>query len=102
MSIASSPQISHTNVARRRSQSDFLPAAMRVVWILIISCALLTAGFTFYPEWIHLSEMKSQLAKQKTQLEELQKLETIARDRLDLMKAGETIFRLNGNTHPHS
>ena len=93
---------------------------MRVVWILIISCALLTAGFTFYPEWIHLSEMKSQLAKQKTQLEELQKLaqererevrllqndreylETIARDRLDLMKAGETIFRLNGNTHPHS
>ena len=120
MTSGFSTQISHTTVARRRSQSDFLPAAMRVVWVLIIASALLTAGFTFYPEWLRLSEMKSHLAKQKAQLEDLQKLaqnreqevrllqsdreylETIARDRLDMMKEGETIFRLSGNTHPHS
>ena len=105
--------------SRRRSQTNFLPAAMRVVWVLIIFSALLTAGFTFYPEWLRLNEMKLGLAKQKSQLEELQKLsqqrtqevhllqtdreylENIARDRLDMMKEGETIFRLSGNTHPH-
>jgi len=29
-------------------------------------------------------------------------LETIARDRLDLMKEGETIFRLGSAAHSHS
>ncbi len=93
---------------------------MRLMWVLIILAALLTAGFTFYPEWLRLKEMKLHLAKQKTELEDLQKLaikreqevrllqndreylEIIARDRLDMMKAGETIFRLNAVTHTHS
>lgn len=93
---------------------------MRLVWVLIIASALMTAGFTFYPEWVRLSEMKAHLAKQKAHLEELQKLakerdeevhllqtdrdylETIARDRLDMMKEGETIFRLSSATHSHS
>ena len=93
---------------------------MRIVWVLIIASALMTAGFTFYPEWVRLSEMKAHLAKQKTHLEELQKLakerdeevhllqtdrdylETIARDRLDMMKEGETIFRLSSATRQHS
>ena len=115
-----STQPHHAAMMRRRSQPDLLPAAMRIVWVLIIASALMTAGFTFYPEWIRLSEMKMNLAKQKSHLAELQKLakardqevhllqtdrdylEIIARDRLDLMKEGETIFRLSSATHPHS
>jgi len=86
---------------------------MRIVWVLIFGSALLTAGFTFYPEWTRLSSMKHDLASQTARLEELKKstaehervvhllqtdkeyLEMIARDRLDLMKDGETIFRLS-------
>jgi cell division protein FtsB len=93
---------------------------MRIIWVLIITSALLTAGFTLYPEWIHLNEMKFNLAKQRTELERVQKLtheheqeihfletdrdylETVARDRLDMMKEGETIFRLSGTQHPRS
>ena len=104
--------VAHTN-SRRRSQSEFLPTAMRVVLGLIGACALLIAGFTFYPQWIRLSEMKKDLAAQTAHLDELKKstaeheqeahllqtdkdyLEMIARDRLDLMKNGETIFRLS-------
>ena len=103
---------SHTNT-RRRSQSDFLPTAMRVVIGMIVVCALLIAGFTFYPVWNRLSDMKHDLSRQTARLEELKKataerelqvhllqtdkeyLEMIARDRLDLMKDGETIFRLS-------
>jgi cell division protein FtsB len=98
---------------RRRTQSELLPTAMRVVSVLIVFCSLLTAGFTFYPEWVRLHDMKRDLAKDKSRLEELTKLakdreqevrllqtdpeylEMIARDRLDLMKDGETIFRLS-------
>ena len=116
MSSGFSTHDNHSPV-RRRSQSLFLPAAMRVMWVLIIASALLTAAFTFYPEWIRLTEMRLHLAKQKNQLEELQKLardreqevhllqtdpdylEIIARDRLDMMKEGETIFRLGSSQH---
>lgn len=111
----------HGAQTRRRSQGDFLPTAMRVVATLIVFCALLTAGFTFYPEWIRLHDMKRDLAAQKMKLEDLHKLvesrelevhllqtdreylEMIARDRLDMMKEGETIFRLSSTPlHPHS
>jgi len=108
-----------SNTTRRRSRSEFLPAAMFVVSVLIVVCALLTLGFTFYPEWTRLTDMKDDLVRQKTHLEDLQRLatdrhkeirllqedpaylETIARDRMDLMKSGETIFRLSA-IHPHS
>jgi len=111
----SANRIHTTNSAnqRPRSQADFLPVAMRVVWVLIVGSALLTFGFTFYPEWNRLSEMKRDVAAKKSHLEELRKtasarelevkllqtdreyLEMIARDKLDLMKNGETIFRLS-------
>ena len=99
--------------SRRRSQSEYLPAAMHVVLCLIVLCAVLISGFTFYPQWTRLSSMKHDLACQTARLEELKKstceheqvvhllqtdkeyLEMIARDRLDLMKDGETIFRLS-------
>jgi cell division protein FtsB len=121
MVSALSTQPHHSAVVRhRQSQADFLPAMKRIVWTLIISAAVLIAGFTFYPEWIRLNEMKLHLAKQKAELQQSQNhtqqweqevhflqtdrdyLETIARDRLDMMKEGETIFRLSGNTHQHS
>ena len=104
----------------RRRQADYLPAMTRVVIALIVVCTLLTMGFAFYPEWTRLSDMRSDLAKQQTRLSELRKqadrriqevdllqhdpeyLEMIARDRLDLMKSGETIFRLSSSGHPHS
>jgi cell division protein FtsB len=99
--------------ARRHRQSEFLRNAVRVMWSLIAAVVLLLAGFTFYPEWTRLSDMKKDLALQKAKLEELKKttegrelevqllqndphyLEMIARDRLDMMKEGETIFRLS-------
>jgi cell division protein FtsB len=99
--------------ARRHRQSEFLRNAVRVMWSLIAAVVLLLAGFTFYPEWTRLSDMKKDLADQKAKLEELKKttegrelevqllqndphyLEMIARDRLDMMKEGETIFRLS-------
>jgi cell division protein FtsB len=99
--------------ARRHRQSEFLRNAVRVMWSLIAAVVLLLAGFTFYPEWTRLSDMKKDLASQKAKLEELKKategrelevqllqndphyLEMIARERLDMMKEGETIFRLS-------
>jgi len=100
--------------ARRHRQSEFLRNAVRVMWSLIAAVVLLLAGFTFYPEWTRLSDMKKDLASEKAKLEELKKttegrelevqllqndphyLEMIARERLDMMKEGETIFRLSG------
>jgi cell division protein FtsB len=117
----SANRIHTTNSAntRRRAQEDFLPVAMRVVWVLIVGSALLTLGFTFYPEWTRLSGMRQDVAAQKARLEELHKLaaereqevkllqtdreylEMIARDKLDLMKQGETIFRLSSTQHKY-
>jgi cell division protein FtsB len=109
----------HQPNLRRRSGGDMLPVATRVMWALIIAAGLVTLGFTFYPEWARLSSMKSDLAAQQERLADLKKktadhdqevkllqtdpqyLEIIARDKLDLMKEGETIFRLS-NTQPHS
>jgi cell division protein FtsB len=111
-------RIQTTNSARtRRAQANYLPVAVRVMWALIVGSALLTLGFTFYPEWIRLSDMKRDVTEQKTRLAELRKtatdrelevkllqtdreyLEMIARDKLDLMKDGETIFRLGNSQH---
>lgn len=109
------------SATRRRRQAELLPAATRVVVILIAACTLLTMGFAFYPEIVRLSDMRSDLGKQKTRLADLRRqakereeevrllqndpayLEIIARDRLDLMKNGETIFRLSSTSaHPRS
>lgn len=112
------PSTTTSPITRRRSRARILPTATRVVALLIVACALLTMGFAFYPEWTRLSDMKHDLAAQKARMEELQKLaagreqevrllqtdpeylEIIARDRLDMMKQGETIFRL-GSARPN-
>jgi cell division protein FtsB len=103
----------HQPNVRRRSGGEFLPVATRVMWALITVALLLTIGFWFYPEWARLSSMKRDLATQQQHLADLKKksaeheqevkllqndpqyLEFIAREKLDLMKNGETIFRLN-------
>ena len=117
MSLTRSTQSMHSAGRRRRSQAELLPAATRVMWVLIVAAALLTLGFTFYPEWSRLADMKRDLSAQQAKLAELKKqcsdrelevkllqtdreyLEIIARDRLDLMKEGETIFRLSSAQH---
>ena len=109
----------HHQNARRRPGGDFLPVATRVMWALIAVAGLLTLGFTFYPEWTRLCDMRRDLAAQKEKLAELKRkcadqeeqvkllqndpqyLEIIARDKLDLMKQGETIFRLSSATPSH-
>lgn len=96
---------------RRGSRSELLPVLMRVLWVLIVVCGLTTVGFTFYPEWTRLASMRSELAADKERLTAARKacqeqeqeinllqndreyLEMIARDKLDLMRDGETIFR---------
>ena len=103
----------------RRRGGDFLSVATKVVWVLIVAALALTLCFTFYPEWARLSLMKKDLQGKEAALAELKKktatherevrllqtdpqyLEIIAREKLDLMKDGETIFRL-GNTQPRS
>jgi cell division protein FtsB len=109
----------HQPNVRRRSGGEFLPVATRVMWALIIAAGLVTLGFTFYPEWARLASMKRDLAAQQERLADLKKknadheqeakllqndpeyLEIIARDKLDLKKSGEQIFRLS-STQPHS
>jgi len=101
------------NTTRSRSQMVYLPAATKVVSCLIVACTVLTVSFAFYPEWTRLTDMKHDLARQKDRLAELQKLaadrdqevhllqsdpeylEIYAREKLDMMKDGETIFRLS-------
>lgn len=104
--------VTHQPNVRRRAGGEFLPVATRVMWALIIATGLLTLLFTFYPEWSRLTSMKMDLLSQQRQLDGLKKknsecerevhllqtdpqyLEIIAREKLDLMKEGETIFRL--------
>jgi cell division protein FtsB len=109
----------HQPNVRRRSGGDFLPVATRVIWSLIVAAGLVFLGLTFYPEWSRLGSMKRELEAEQTRLSELKRkcaeqeqearllqtdpqyLEIIARDKLDMMKDGETIFRLN-NSQPRS
>ncbi len=79
---------------------------------------LLFVGLTFYPQWIHRNQLAGQLEKEQEKLvaeQLLQKkrerevtllqtdpgyVEVIARDKLGVMKEGETIFRLDGSRTP--
>lgn len=105
----------------RRRQHDRQAGAWqilgRVVSILIFLTLIVAAGFWFYPEIqkkgrlaATLEEKKLELEKEKLlrQQREREKsllendpeyIETIARDRLDLMREGETVFRLEAGTN---
>lgn len=96
-----------------RRESKTLPVVNRFLILLIICGLLALLLVTFYPEWKKLSQMRRQLQKDREELAQLEKntshkekelyllqhdkeyLEIIARDRLDLMKPNETIFRFS-------
>ena len=98
---------------RRRKDSSFLKAINRVLMFLAFVGTVCIVGLWFYPELKrrdgmvrNLEEKQVQLASEearnKQQTREVyllendkEYIETIARDRLDLMKEGETIFRLD-------
>ncbi|MBE2204995.1 MAG: septum formation initiator family protein [Chthoniobacterales bacterium] len=85
---------------------------------LIALGILLLGGLTFYPEWVHRNRIAAKLEEEQAKLRAEQLLqkkrerevtllqtdpgyvETIARDKLGLMKEGETIFRLDGTRTP--
>ena len=82
---------------------------------LIVLALLFFAGLAFYPEWVKRNELARQLEEEKAKLNAevlLQKkrerevtllqtdpgyVEIIARDKLGVMKEGETIIRLDGS-----
>ncbi len=98
---------------RKRREHDFWRAANRSVVVLISLAILVLAAYAFLPEMRRLREMKDDLAglQKDLKVEELRLLqqqreerwlnenpeyvETIARDRLGVMKEGETILRLD-------
>jgi cell division protein FtsB len=98
---------------RRRNEPDFWHRLNRVLQVLVVAGFLLTVGVMFYPVWQKQNDMRlrllgleaekaektSELARNQRQLDLLRNdreyLETIARDRLNVMKPGETIFRID-------
>ncbi len=99
---------------RRRKDPSFWKAVNRILLILVSLGAVVMIGLWFYPQIQKRNEMLAFREKEKAVLDETELLrkhrerevyllendkeyiETIARDKLDLMKQGETIFRLDG------
>ena len=97
---------------RRRKEPDFWNRLNRLLAVFVLAGVLILVGVMFYPVWLKQQEMRRHLASlerdqaKKTILlrdahREIELLrtdpdyvETIARDRLGLMKPGETIFRV--------
>lgn len=97
---------------RRRNEPDFWHGINRVLQFLVVAGFLLTVGVMFYPVWhkqqdmrLRVLQLESELKEKTVSMQSLQGelgllrndreyLETIARDRLNLMKPGETIFRV--------
>lgn len=98
---------------RRRREHDFWRAVNRGLIVLIVLGGIVIIALAFAPEVRRLNEMKADLAGKQESLkaEELRLLqqqrterwlnenpeyvETVARDRLDVMKEGETVLRLD-------
>jgi cell division protein FtsB len=107
----SSPRGRSHHRSRKKQKDPLLPLVNRFLVLLIFFGALALIVITFYPEWKKLKEMRFQLEVEREKLESLDKetqhrehqlylidhdreyLEMIARDRLDLKKPDETIFR---------
>ena len=97
---------------RRRNEPDFWHRLNRVLTALVLVGLFLLVGVMFYPVWHKQQDMRSRIASlQKAQAEKTSRLrglererelllndpeyvETIARDRLNVMKPGETVFRI--------
>jgi cell division protein FtsB len=99
--------------ARRTSDPSFWNALNRVLLTLVILSAVAGLVLWFYPELVRRDQMARNLLREQEELTAQQTLrkqrerevyllesdkeyiETIARDKLDMMKEGETIFRLD-------
>jgi cell division protein FtsB len=99
--------------ARRTSDPSFWNALNRVLLTLVIVGGVASLVLWFYPELVRRDHMARNLLQEREQLlveQNLRKhrerevyllendkeyIETIARDKLDMMKEGETIFRLD-------
>jgi cell division protein FtsB len=99
--------------ARRTSDPSFWNAVNRVLLTLVIVGSVASLVLWFYPELVRRDQMARNLLREREQLlvEQNQRkhrerevyllendkeyIETIARDKLDMMKEGETIFRLD-------
>lgn len=98
---------------RRQKEPTFWLVINRILLVLVSVGLLAIVILWFYPELERRNEMAANLDKQEEDLSREQLLrkqrereiyllqndkeyiETIARDKLDLMKEGETIFRLD-------
>ena len=105
---------------RRRKDPAFWHALNRVLFVLVVIGGMAGVVLWFYPEITRRNDMATNLEKQKKELASHQLLrkqrerevyllendkeyiETIARDKLDVMKEGETIFRLEAPKTPKS
>jgi cell division protein DivIC len=99
--------------ARRTSDPSFWNALNRVLLALVIAGGIAGIVLWFYPEVARRDQMARNLLEDQEELVAQQSLrkqrerevyllendkeyiETIARDKLDMMKEGETIFRLD-------
>jgi cell division protein FtsB len=97
---------------RRRREPDFWHRLNRVLGLLVLAGFLLGVGVLFYPVWQKQQDMRLRLVALEREVTEKtawlagaqrrldllrtdrEYLETIARDRLNVMKPGETIFRV--------
>ncbi len=99
--------------ARRTSDPSFWNALNRVLLALVMVSGIAGLVLWFYPEVVRRDQMARNLLREQEELVAQQTLrkqrerevyllendkeyiETIARDKLDMMKEGETIFRLD-------
>ena len=90
----------------------------RFLTVLIVLAGVLFVGLTLYPEWRHRNHLAAKLEEEQAKFRAEQLLqkkrerevnllqtdpgyvETIARDKLGVRKAGETIFRRDGSRAP--
>lgn len=103
---------------RRRRDPSFWKAINRVLTFLVFAGMIAIVVFWFYPQVTRRDEMVRALEAEKERLVTLQLLqkqrerqvyllendptyiETVARDKLDMMKEGETIFRFDAQKAP--
>ena len=99
--------------SKRRRNPEVWSTGIRLMSIFIVAGALAFLLVAFYPEWTRKKDLSTQLAHEKSTLsaEELLRkqrsrevdllkndteyVEAIARDKIGVMKEGETIYRLD-------
>ncbi len=98
--------------ARARGESPWLRRLNNILTVVAFSAFLGVVALAFFPVWQrqqemqrNLSALQERVARQTAELDRRTRqvqmlkadpeyLETLARDRLDMMKPGETVFRL--------